>query len=255
MVAPGTVTGSIHEKANFGFREVPAGEKAGMVRGVFDSVAGRYDLMNDLMSLGVHRLWKAAFLDWLAPRGGARLLDVAGGTGDIAVRYRARGGGPVIVCDINHAMIEKGVERAERRQESEGISWVCGDAEALPVADGSVDAYTIAFGLRNVTRIDRALAEARRVLRPGGRFMCLEFSRPALAVLDPVYDFYSFKLLPEIGHWVAGDRDAYVYLVESIRQFPDQESLKDRMAVVGLERASYRNLSGGIAAIHSAWRL
>jgi demethylmenaquinone methyltransferase/2-methoxy-6-polyprenyl-1,4-benzoquinol methylase len=255
MVAPGTVTGSIHEKANFGFREVPAGEKAGMVRGVFDSVAGRYDLMNDLMSLGVHRLWKAAFLDWLAPRGGARLLDVAGGTGDIAVRYRARGGGPVIVCDINHAMIEKGVERAERRQESEGISWVCGDAEALPVPDGSVDAYTIAFGLRNVTRIDRALAEARRVLRPGGRFMCLEFSRPALAVLDPVYDFYSFKLLPEIGHWVAGDRDAYVYLVESIRQFPDQESLKDRMAVVGLERASYRNLSGGIAAIHSAWRL
>jgi demethylmenaquinone methyltransferase/2-methoxy-6-polyprenyl-1,4-benzoquinol methylase len=225
------------------------------VRGVFDSVAGRYDLMNDLMSLGVHRLWKAAFLDWLAPRGGARLLDVAGGTGDIAVRYRARGGGPVIVCDINHAMIEKGVERAERRQESEGISWVCGDAEALPVPDGSVDAYTIAFGLRNVTRIDRALAEARRVLRPGGRFMCLEFSRPALAVLDPVYDFYSFKLLPEIGHWVAGDRDAYVYLVESIRQFPDQESLKDRMAVVGLERASYRNLSGGIAAIHSAWRL
>ena len=255
MVAPGTVTGSIHEKANFGFREVPAGEKAGMVRGVFDSVAGRYDLMNDLMSLGVHRLWKAAFLDWLAPRGGARLLDVAGGTGDIAVRYRARGGGPVIVCDINHAMIEKGVERAERRQESDGISWVCGDAEALPVPDGSVDAYTIAFGLRNVTRIDRALAEARRVLRPGGRFMCLEFSRPALAVLDPVYDFYSFKLLPEIGHWVAGDRDAYVYLVESIRQFPDQESLKDRMAVVGLERASYRNLSGGIAAIHSAWRL
>jgi demethylmenaquinone methyltransferase/2-methoxy-6-polyprenyl-1,4-benzoquinol methylase len=255
MVAPGTGTGSIREKADFGFREVPAGEKAGMVRGVFDSVAGRYDLMNDLMSLGVHRLWKAAFLDWLAPRGGARLLDVAGGTGDIAVRYRARGGGPVIVCDINHAMIEKGVERAERRQESDGISWVCGDAEALPVPDGSVDAYTIAFGLRNVTRIDKALAEARRVLRPGGRFMCLEFSRPALAALDPLYDFYSFKLLPEIGHWVAGDRDAYVYLVESIRQFPDQESLKDRMAAVGLERASYRNLSGGIAAIHSAWRL
>ncbi|MDA0340532.1 MAG: class I SAM-dependent methyltransferase [Proteobacteria bacterium] len=255
MVASGTGTGPTHEKADFGFREVPAGEKAGMVRGVFDSVAGRYDLMNDLMSLGVHRLWKAAFLDWLAPRGDARLLDVAGGTGDIAVRYRARGGGPVIVCDINHAMIEKGVERAERRQENDGISWVCGDAEALPVPDGSVDAYTIAFGLRNVTRLDKALAEARRVLRPGGRFMCLEFSRPALAALDPLYDFYSFKLLPEIGHWVAGDRDAYVYLVESIRQFPDQESLKDRMAAVGLERASYRNLSGGIAAIHSAWRL
>ena len=242
-------------KADFGFREVPAEEKARLVRGVFDSVAGRYDLMNDLMSLGVHRLWKAAFLDWLAPRPDSRLLDVAGGTGDIAVRYRARGGGPVVVCDINHAMIETGVERAGRRGEADGISWVCGDAEALPIPDRSVDAYTIAFGLRNVTRIDKALTEARRVLRPGGRFMCLEFSRPALAAIDPAYDFYSFKLLPEIGHWVAGDRDAYVYLVESIRQFPDQESLKDRMAAVGLERASYRNLSGGIAAIHSAWRL
>ena len=242
-------------KADFGFREVPAEEKARLVRGVFDSVAGRYDLMNDLMSLGVHRLWKAAFLDWLAPRPDSRLLDVAGGTGDIAVRYRARGGGPVVVCDINHAMIETGVERAGRRGEADGISWVCGDAEALPIPDRSVDAYTIAFGLRNVTRIDRALAEARRVLRPGGRFMCLEFSRPALAAIDPAYDFYSFKLLPEIGHWVAGDRDAYVYLVESIRKFPDQESLKQRMRSVGFERVAHRDLSGGIAAIHSAWRL
>jgi demethylmenaquinone methyltransferase / 2-methoxy-6-polyprenyl-1,4-benzoquinol methylase len=241
--------------ADFGFREVPVADKARLVRDVFDSVAGRYDLMNDLMSLGVHRLWKSAFLDWLAPRPDARLLDVAGGTGDIAVRYRARGGGPVVVCDINHAMIETGLERADKRGESDGISWTCGDAEALPIPDRSMDAYTIAFGLRNVTRIDKALAEARRVLRPGGRFMCLEFSRPAIAALDPAYDFYSFKLLPEIGHWVAGDRDAYVYLVESIRKFPDQESLKERMRAVGFDRVTHRDLSGGIAAIHSAWRL
>jgi demethylmenaquinone methyltransferase/2-methoxy-6-polyprenyl-1,4-benzoquinol methylase len=241
--------------ADFGFREVPSRDKAGLVRDVFDSVAGRYDLMNDLMSLGIHRLWKSALLDWLAPRRDSLLLDVAGGTGDIAVRYRARDGGPVVVCDINQAMLETGIERARRRGEEDGISWVCGDAEALPLPDRSVDAYTIAFGLRNVTRIDAALGEARRVLRPGGRFMCLEFSRPALAAIDPAYDFYSFKLLPEIGHWVAGDRDAYVYLVESIRRFPDQESLKTRMAAAGFERIAHRDLSGGIAAIHSAWRL
>jgi demethylmenaquinone methyltransferase/2-methoxy-6-polyprenyl-1,4-benzoquinol methylase len=249
------VTRSGGEVADFGFREVRAEDKAGLVRDVFDSVAGRYDLMNDLMSFGIHRLWKSAFLDWLAPRPGGLLLDVAGGTGDIAVRYRARGGGPVVVCDINHAMMEAGIERASRRGDGEGISWVCGNAEALPLPDRSVDAYTIAFGLRNVTRIDLALAEARRVLRPGGRFMCLEFSRPAITAIDPAYDFYSFKLLPEIGHYVAGDRDAYVYLVESIRKFPDQESLKARMAAAGLERIAHRDLSGGIAAIHSAWRL
>jgi demethylmenaquinone methyltransferase/2-methoxy-6-polyprenyl-1,4-benzoquinol methylase len=246
--------------ADFGFREVPVDAKAGMVRDVFDSVAGRYDLMNDLMSLGVHRLWKAALLDWLAPRPGALLLDVAGGTGDIARRYRARGGGPVIICDINQAMLETGRRRAEARDRTgatptDGISWVRGDAEALPIPDRSVDVYTIAFGLRNVTRIDTALAEARRVLRPGGRFLCLEFSRPAVAALVPAYDFYSFKVLPEIGHWVAGDRDAYVYLAESIRRFPDQERLKARMAAVGLERVAHRDLSGGIAALHSAWRL
>jgi demethylmenaquinone methyltransferase/2-methoxy-6-polyprenyl-1,4-benzoquinol methylase len=152
-------------------------------------------------------------------------------------------------------MLATGLERADKRSDGDGISWICGDAEALPVPDRSVDAYTIAFGLRNVTRIDKALHEARRVLRPGGRFMCLEFSRPALAVIDWAYDFYSFKLLPEIGHWVSGDRDAYVYLVESIRKFPDQERLKDRMRAVGFERVAHRDLSGGIAAIHSAWRL
>lgn len=243
------------ERADFGFRDVAAKDKAGLVRDVFDSVAGRYDLMNDLMSFGIHRLWKAAFLDWLAPRPDNLLLDVAGGTGDIAVRYRARGGGPVVVCDINHVMMAAGIERAARRGDGQGVSWVCGNAEALPLPDRSIDAYTIAFGLRNVTHIDLALAEARRVLKPGGRFMCLEFSRPAIAAIDPAYDFYSFKLLPEIGHYVAGDRDAYVYLVESIRKFPDQESLKARMRAVGFERVAHRDLSGGIAAIHSAWRL
>lgn len=241
--------------ADFGFREVPTDRKAGLVRQVFDSVAGRYDLMNDLMSLGVHRLWKAALLDWLAPRPGALLLDVAGGTGDIARRYRARGGGPVIICDINRTMLETGRDRVGPNDGDSGVSWVCGDAEALPIPDRSVDVYTIAFGLRNVTRIGVALAEARRVLRPGGRFACLEFSRPAVAALAPVYDLYSFKVLPEIGHWVAGDRDAYVYLVESIRRFPDQAHLKSMMAEAGFDRIAHRDLSGGIAAIHSAWRL
>ena len=243
------------QSADFGFRSVGVGEKAGLVREVFKSVAGRYDLMNDLMSLGIHRLWKSALLDWFAPQPETLLLDVAGGTGDIAVGYRTRGGGPVVVCDINQAMIDTGRTRAAARGQTAGISWLCGDAEALPIPDHSIDAYTIAFGLRNVTKIDEALAEARRVLRPGGRFLCLEFSRPAIGAIDPAYDFYSFKILPEIGHWVAGDRESYAYLVESIRRFPNQEALKKQMAVAGLERISHRDLSGGIAAIHSAWRL
>ncbi|MBM86014.1 MAG: bifunctional demethylmenaquinone methyltransferase/2-methoxy-6-polyprenyl-1,4-benzoquinol methylase [Rhodospirillaceae bacterium] len=244
-----------HQKVDFGFRQVPVGDKAGLVHDVFKSVAGRYDLMNDLMSLGIHRLWKSALLDWLAPRSDALLLDVAGGTGDIAVGYRARGGGPAVVCDINKAMIDTGHTRAAARGQSEGISWLCGDAEKLPIPDRSIDAYTIAFGLRNVTRIDRALVEARRVLRPGGRFLCLEFSRPATGTIDSAYDLYSSKILPKIGHLVTGNREAYVYLIESIRRFPDQEALKRKMAIAGLERITHRNLSGGIAAIHSAWRL
>ncbi|HVJ53903.1 MAG TPA: bifunctional demethylmenaquinone methyltransferase/2-methoxy-6-polyprenyl-1,4-benzoquinol methylase UbiE [Aliidongia sp.] len=251
------MTDNPSESADFGFRTVPAGEKKSLVRGVFDSVAGRYDLMNDLMSGGIHRLWKSAMLDWLAPRPGQHLLDVAGGTGDIAFRYRQRlgGEGRVTICDINHSMVSVGRDRAIDRGILAGIDWLCGDAESLPVASSSVDCYTIAFGLRNVTRIDLALAEARRVLKPGGRFMCLEFSKVAVAALDKPYDFYSFEVLPRLGRWVAGDEDAYRYLAESIRRFPPQEELVERMRAAGFEQVKYRNLTGGIAALHSGWRL
>ncbi len=240
---------------DFGFRRVGTAEKAGLVREVFDSVADRYDLMNDLMSLGVHRLWKATLLDWIAPREDLQLLDVAGGTGDVAFGWRRRGGGTVTVCDINERMLSVGRGRAVKRGMEGGIDWVVGNAEALPLADRSVDVYTIAFGLRNVTDIDAAIREARRVLRIGGRFLCLEFSRVEVAALAPLYDAYSFRLLPELGARVAGDREAYAYLVESIRKFPDQKALAGRMAAAGFDRINWRNLSGGIAAIHSGWRL
>ena len=245
------------DKAWFGFRRVHAAEKPQLVRGVFERVAGRYDLMNDLMSGGIHRLWKAALVDWLAPRPGQLLLDVAGGTGDIARRFLAKAGGGarVVVCDLTPAMVAVGRDRAIDRGITAGIDWVAGDALALPIAGASVDAYTIAFGLRNVADIDKALAEARRVLKPGGRFLCLEFSQVVLPVLKEVYDTYSFHVVPWMGRIVAGDRDAYVYLVESIRRFPAQAALAERLTAAGLERASYRNLSGGIAALHSAWRI
>jgi demethylmenaquinone methyltransferase/2-methoxy-6-polyprenyl-1,4-benzoquinol methylase len=257
------MTENISDSADFGFRTVPAGEKKSLVRGVFDSVAGRYDLMNDLMSGGVHRLWKAALMDWLNPRPG-HLLDVAGGTGDIAFRFLERtrprvtadgAAAHVTVCDINQNMVSVGRDRAIDRGILNGIDWACGDAEALPVASSSVDYYTIAFGLRNVTRIDAALSEARRVLRPGGRFMCLEFSRVAVPALEKPYDIYSFEVLPRLGRWVAQDEDAYRYLAESIRRFPPQDELVARMQVAGFEQVKYRNLTGGIAALHSGWRL
>ncbi|MCP4327534.1 MAG: bifunctional demethylmenaquinone methyltransferase/2-methoxy-6-polyprenyl-1,4-benzoquinol methylase UbiE [Alphaproteobacteria bacterium] len=253
MKAPGPIA---DPTANFGFRDIPADRKAGMVRAVFDSVAARYDLMNDLMSLGVHRLWKAAFVDWLRPHSGMKLLDVAGGTGDIALRCVGRCPGmAVAVCDINTSMLTAGRRRAIDRGVLSGVDWIAGDAEALPFADRSVDAYTIAFGLRNVTRIDAALKEARRVLRPGGRFLCLEFSRVSLPWLERAYDSYSFRWLPALGSRVAGDRDAYQYLVESIRRFPPQDELVRRIGAAGLDQVRFRNLSGGIAAIHSAWRV
>ena len=244
-------------EADFGFRRVPRAEKSGLVRDVFDRVASRYDLMNDLMSGGVHRLWKDAMIDWLAPRAGQDLLDVAGGTGDIAFRFmrRTQGKARVTVCDINARMVETGRDRALDRGIVDGIAWLVGDAQALPVKDASADAYTIAFGLRNVTEIDAALGEARRVLKPGGRFLCLEFSRVVAPLLGPLYDRFSFDVVPWLGARVAGDRDAYLYLVESIRRFPDQEALKRRIEAAGLGQVRYRNLSGGIAALHSAWRL
>jgi demethylmenaquinone methyltransferase/2-methoxy-6-polyprenyl-1,4-benzoquinol methylase len=247
------------QTASFGFREVPEAEKETLVAEVFSSVAARYDLMNDLMSAGVHRIWKDAMVQWLNPRSGWKTLDVAGGTGDIAFRIadmaRSRGGdAAVTVCDINAQMLGEGVRRAETKNEA-AIEWVCGNAEALPFPDASFDAYTIAFGIRNVTHIDAALAEARRVLKPGGRFLCLEFSKVEVPGLDTLYDAYSFKLLPKIGGWVAGDEDSYRYLAESIRRFPPQAKFAAMIADAGLGQVKVRNLSGGIAAMHSAWRI
>ncbi|MFQ5783699.1 MAG: bifunctional demethylmenaquinone methyltransferase/2-methoxy-6-polyprenyl-1,4-benzoquinol methylase UbiE [Alphaproteobacteria bacterium] len=244
-------------ETDFGFRRVARDQKPRLVGGVFTSVARRYDLMNDLMSVGVHRLWKSEMVDWLRPRAGLHLVDVAGGTGDIALRVLERTSGAVriAVCDANEAMLQVGRDRALDRGVCTAIDWLCGDAERLPFADASTDAYTIAFGIRNVTRIDAALAEARRVLRPGGRFLCLEFSRVAVPGLGALYDAYSFEVLPALGEVVAGDRAAYRYLAESIRTFPDQERFAAMIAAAGLGNVSYRNLSGGIAALHSAWRI
>jgi demethylmenaquinone methyltransferase/2-methoxy-6-polyprenyl-1,4-benzoquinol methylase len=248
-------------ETDFGFRRVPEEAKSPLVRAVFDSVAPRYDLMNDLMSGGIHRRWKDELVAWLAPRSGQTLLDVAGGTGDIAGRVLKRmnpqphQAGGVIVCDVNQQMLEVGRARMIDEGILAGLEWLCGDAEALPIADRSVDLYTIGFGLRNVTHIERALAEARRVLRPGGRFLCLEFAPAAAPWLAPAYDFYSFHVLPLIGRVVTGDRDAYTYLVESIRRFPSQTVLCDLIEAAGLERVRFRNLTGGVAALHSAWRL
>jgi demethylmenaquinone methyltransferase/2-methoxy-6-polyprenyl-1,4-benzoquinol methylase len=263
--APGAAAtpGRGDSHTDFGFRRVPEAAKAPLVRAVFDSVAERYDLMNDLMSAGIHRLWKDEMVAWLNPRPGQRLIDVAGGTGDIARRAlpRLRPAGPdpapgwIVVCDANPRMLEIGRARAIDDGVLDGLDWVCGDAEALPVADRSFDLYTIAFGLRNVTHIERALAEARRVLRPGGRFLCLEFAPAVTPVLQPLYDLYSFAFLPLLGRIVTGERDAYAYLVESIRQFPPQSEVSAMIAAAGLERPRYRNLTGGIAALHSAWRL
>ncbi len=239
----------------FGFRDVSPDEKKTLVGEVFASVAGKYDLMNDLMSLGIHRLWKDAMMDWLAPRAGQRMVDVGGGTGDIAFRFMKRGGGPVTVVDASPEMLAVGRDRAIDRGILDGVEWVVGDAADLPLPDSSMDVYASAFCLRNVGRLRQALAEARRVLKPSGRFMCLEFSRLAVPALDGVYDAWSFKVLPELGARFAGDRESYVYLAESIRRFPDQQTFAGMIRDAGLDRVQVRNLSGGIAAMHSAWRI
>lgn len=246
----------------FGEQLIPIQEKIGLVRGVFDSVAPRYDLMNDLMSLGIHRLWKNRLVSWLNPRQKMRILDVAGGTGDVALRIcRKRQqltgacAGGITVCDVNTEMLEVGRNRALNEGIVGGIEWVCGNAEDLCWPDKTFDAYTIAFGIRNVTDVKLALTEARRVLKPGGRFICLEFSKPVIPAIVPFYNAYSDHVLPRIGECVTEDGDAYRYLVESIRHFPHQEALADMLGDVGLARVRYRNLSGGIAALHSAWRL
>jgi demethylmenaquinone methyltransferase/2-methoxy-6-polyprenyl-1,4-benzoquinol methylase len=244
------------DRASFGYRDVPAAEKAGMVARVFDSVAPRYDLMNDLMSGGVHRLWKSAMVDVLHPRRGEKFLDVAGGTGDIAFRIVRRvEGAAVTICDINPAMLEVGRDRAVDKGLLRGLTWTTGDAESLPFPDRSFDAYTIAFGLRNVTDIDKALREAFRVLRPGGRFLCLEFSKVTSAPIGRVYDAYSERALPLLGRVIARDAESYRYLHESIRRFPSQRDLARRMGEQGFERVGWRNMTLGVVALHTGWRI
>jgi len=241
---------------HFGFQDVPESEKAGRVRGVFGSVASKYDVMNDAMSLGIHRIWKDAMIDWLAPHAGQRLLDVAGGTGDIAFRFLKRAGhGHATVLDLTEPMLVEGRKRAEAEAMADSLDWVVGDAMALPFEDNSFDVYTISFGIRNVTRPQEALNEAFRVLRPGGRLMVLEFSQIPNELMQKVYDLYSFNIIPRLGQAIANDRDSYQYLVESIRKFPDQETFLVMVRQAGFENAKYRNLSMGIACLHSGWKI
>lgn len=242
-------------ETDFGFRHVARDAKKPLVRAVFDSVAPRYDIMNDLMSLGIHRIWKRIFVTRLRPSPGKTLLDLASGTGDIATSWRRFGGGPVIATDINRSMLAHGRDRAIGRGYASGLSYAVADAEALPLPDRSIDTVSIAFGLRNCTDKSAVLREARRVLKPGGRFFCLEFSRLQIAALEPAYERWSFGVLPRVGGMVANDAESYRYLAESIRMFPDQQTLADLMRVAGLERVAFENLSGGIVAIHSGWRL
>lgn len=247
--------------ATFGFRDVDPSEKPRLVRGVFDKVARRYDLMNDLMSAGVHRLWKDAVAARLNPQPGEVIIDVAGGTGDMARRFakmarraQERRGGEdarIFVVDYNAEMVAAGIEKGGEPE----ISWSVGDAQRLPLPDASADAYVISFGIRNVTDIPAALREARRVLKPGGRFLCLEFSKPATEALQKAYDAYSFKVIPQIGEWVAKDRESYQYLVESIRRFPDQRRFQAMIAEAGFSRVTYTNFTGGVAALHQGWAI
>ncbi len=245
---------------HFGFRDVPLGDKQGMVDDVFRSVARRYDLMNDLMSGGLHRAWKSAMITALNPPRGPhpfKLLDVAGGTGDISFRASkvAGEGFHATVCDINTEMLVVGRERAAKDFLDERVTFVEGNAEALTFPDRSFDAYTIAFGIRNVPRIDAALREAYRVLKPGGRFLCLEFSHVDMPGLDRIYELYSFNVIPAMGRAVTGDAESYRYLVESIRQFPRPEAFADMIRTAGFSRVTWQSMSGGIVALHSGWRL
>jgi demethylmenaquinone methyltransferase / 2-methoxy-6-polyprenyl-1,4-benzoquinol methylase len=245
-----------NQTTHFGFQTVPEGEKAGMVHGVFTRVASKYDVMNDLMSGGVHRLWKDAMMDWLVPRSGQRLLDVAGGTGDVAFRFLKRApGASAVVLDMTESMLIAGRKRAEADRLSDALNWVVGDAMALPFPANSFDAYTISFGIRNVTRIADALAEAYRVLRPGGRLMVLEFSQIPNDLMQKAYDLYSFNVIPVMGQVVTGDRESYQYLVESIRKFPDQETFAGMIRTAGFDQVKYRNMTMGVAALHSGWKI
>lgn len=250
------MTDQSEKTTHFGFETVSESEKAGRVQGVFGSVASRYDIMNDVMSGGIHRLWKDAMMDWLAPRSGQKLLDVAGGTGDIAYRFLKRAGqGHATVLDLTAEMLVEGRKRAEANQMIDQLDWSVGDAMALPFPDNSFDVYTISFGIRNVTRPQDALNEAFRVLRPGGRLMVLEFSQIPNPAMQWAYDRYSFNLIPLMGQLIANDRDSYQYLVESIRKFPDQDMFLNMVRSAGFENAKYRNLTAGVACLHSGWKI
>ena len=247
------------ESAHFGSRQVPLADKQALVDDVFHSVAQRYDLMNDLMSFGLHRAWKDALVTAVNPPKSRpfALLDIAGGTGDVALRVIEAGGKDTraTVCDINPDMLAVGRERAAARSHADAVTFTEANAEALPFKDRSFDAATIAFGIRNVPRIDRALAEAFRVLKIGGRFLCLEFSAVNVPGLDTLYDAYSFNVIPALGRVVAGDAESYRYLVESIRRFPKPQPFADMLRTAGFARVSYRLMTGGIVALHSGWRL
>jgi demethylmenaquinone methyltransferase/2-methoxy-6-polyprenyl-1,4-benzoquinol methylase len=247
---------TLNKETHFGFETINEKEKAGRVQGVFNSVASKYDVMNDVMSLGVHRIWKDMMMDWLAPRSDQKLLDVAGGTGDIAFRFLKRSGfGHATVLDLTSSMLTEGQNRAEAEQMVNQIDWVVGDAMHLPFEDNVFDVYTISFGIRNVTRPQEALEEAYRVLKPGGRIMVLEFSQIPVPLGQWFYDRYSFNFIPKMGEIITNDRQSYQYLVESIRKFPDQETFLGMINSAGFENVKYRNLSLGIACLHSGWKI
>jgi demethylmenaquinone methyltransferase/2-methoxy-6-polyprenyl-1,4-benzoquinol methylase len=259
-----TDTPAPDDTVSFGFEDVSRDEKVSRVKGVFRSVASKYDVMNDLMSAGVHRLWKSDTLARLNPQPGERLIDVAGGTGDIAKAFieradkagKRRGLSPsatAIVCDINDAMLMAGKTRKDMAAFADRMDWVCGDAEALPFPDKCADAVTISFGIRNVANRDNALAEFRRVLKPGGRLAVLEFSHMTAPMLQKGYDAYSFAVIPRLGEMVAGDRESYQYLIESIRRFPKQDAFAQEVRQAGFSNVSITNFSGGIAALHTGW--
>lgn len=241
---------------DFGYQQVPIAEKAEKVAEVFTSVAGKYDLMNDLMSLGVHRAWKKFTVELSAVRAGQQVLDIAGGTGDLTRQFIKRVGdtGYVYLADINAAMLNVGRDRLLNEGITNNIGYIQANAEGLPFADNSFDCVTIAFGLRNVTDKDRALASMYRVLKPGGQLLVLEFSKPVLPIIKSIYDKYSFSVLPKLGEWVASDAASYQYLAESIRMHPDQETLKQMVLTAGFDKVKYHNLSNGIVALHRGWK-
>ena len=241
---------------DFGFSRVKSKDKSNLVKKLFENVSGRYDLMNDFMSLGIHRVWKESMLDWLAPRRGQSLIDVAGGTGDIAFNFikRAKSGANATILDLTESMMIEGKKKNIDLPEESQINWICGDAMSIPFNNNTFDVYTISFGIRNVTNISKTLSEAYRVLKPGGRLMILEFSSVNNDLISWIYDKYSFNIIPKLGEFVSNDRESYQYLVESIRKFPNQEKFSEMIINEGFRKVKYRDLTFGIAALHSAWK-